>query len=1026
MKRLVFALLIVFTLVAVVSADTALIYPTDGNIGYMSYDAGEPGAPFSTVRGAASVAGMGSGDIVVALFDSTSTTNNITLMDRAVVIFNTSIIPDADTVGSSKIVMRAGSEAGSLGDMGIGITKFVIDGGIDGNDWNNFQDTRYASDIPLSSFQAGVFSNWSLNAAGISNISKTSPSGFMIRSGWDISNSPPDLSGTNGFYSYASIYNDEIYDQIFLETTYDSQPPVTSFSANVTSGTTPLNVGFSDGSANTPTSWEWKWFANETVSSTSQNPTTVLASGTYNVRLKATNAGGSDWENKTSYITVSPRYSNFTANSTYGQQPLQVGFTDISNGVPNDWDWYFFANETKSSDSQNPTVSLAVGVYNIRLYTKNSYGESDWENKTTYITVSNATPVSAFAANATSGTTPLAVTFTDSSTNNPANWSWYWYANESVSSVLQNPSTVFTAGAYNIRLRTGNDGGSDWENKTTYITSNARVSAFSANTTSGMDSVGVLFTDASNGAANDWDWYLSNDETKDSDLQNPTATFTPGLYSVRLYTRNAYGEGDWENKTNYINIGESTPPVAGFSANTTSGEIPLQVGFIDGSTNFPTNYDWYFGNGTKFSDSANPAVSLGVGTYTINLYVSNEFGGDWENKTNYITAYGVAPVADFTADDTSGLLPHSVTFADISTKVPTSWSWDFQNDGVEDSTTQNPTFEYTSTGLFSVKMTATNAFGTDSETKIDYITVSSPPPAASFVGVPTNGQTPLTVQFTESSTNNPTAWAWDFTNDGSTDSTDQNPSHLYTTGTYTVKMTATNAWGSNTQTRNNYIVVTPPPVSAGFTANSTSGKVTLGVQFSDTSANTPNNWDWYWSNDETKDSDTQNPVASFATSGSYSVRLYSSNAYGGTWHNATNYIYALSSSAYALRPRAITPLPTDAVVEAQFNTVSEALGIGIISEPVAGTGEPIDVMGVIWGIFAIFSTPMGNIAVVIIVSSLFFVIQISTKSTRYSILVALALVGVVIAMMPQNYLVWGATALACVVIGTIYALYKHP
>ena len=80
-------------------------------------------------------------------------------------------------------------------------------------------------------------------------------------------------------------------------------------------------------------------------------------------------------------------------------------------------------------------------------------------------------------------------------------------------------------------------------------------------------------------------------------------------------------------------------------------------------------------------------------------------------------------------------------------------------------------------------------------------------PVASFTGTPLAGTAPLTVTFTDASTNSPTSWAWTF-GDGGT-STAQNPSHQYAAaGTYTVAMTATNAAGSNTQTRTGYITAT--------------------------------------------------------------------------------------------------------------------------------------------------------------------------------------------------------------------------
>src|SRR5215211_3272035 len=86
---------------------------------------------------------------------------------------------------------------------------------------------------------------------------------------------------------------------------------------------------------------------------------------------------------------------------------------------------------------------------------------------------------------------------------------------------------------------------------------------------------------------------------------------------------------------------------------------------------------------------------------------------------------GTAPTANFTASPTSGPAPLTVTFTDTSTGSPTSRAWDFQNDGTVDSTATNPSFTYTSAGTYAVKLTATNANGSDDEIKTGFITVSA-------------------------------------------------------------------------------------------------------------------------------------------------------------------------------------------------------------------------------------------------------------------------------------------------------------
>ncbi len=188
------------------------------------------------------------------------------------------------------------------------------------------------------------------------------------------------------------------------------------------------------------------------------------------------------------------------------------------------------------------------------------------------------------------------------------------------------------------------------------------------------------------------------------------------------------------------------------------------------------------------------------------------------------------PVAAFSGTPRSGTAPLTVTFTDLSTgTAPLTYAWDFQNDGSVDSTHRNPVYQYTSAGTYAVRLTVTNAVGSDSETKAGYITVSAAPvaPVAAFSGTPRSGTAPVTVTFTDSSTGTaPLTYSWDFQNDGSVDSTQKNPVYQYTSaGTYTVRLTVTNAVGSDSETKAGYITVSAAPVApvAAFSGTPRSG-----------------------------------------------------------------------------------------------------------------------------------------------------------------------------------------------------------
>ena len=84
-----------------------------------------------------------------------------------------------------------------------------------------------------------------------------------------------------------------------------------------------------------------------------------------------------------------------------------------------------------------------------------------------------------------------------------------------------------------------------------------------------------------------------------------------------------------------------------------------------------------------------------------------------------------APVADFTASPTSGTAPLTVAFTDESTNVPTEWLWDFGDGDLTNNTMQNPVHTYATAGTYNVTLTATNAAGSDDETKTGYIMVTT-------------------------------------------------------------------------------------------------------------------------------------------------------------------------------------------------------------------------------------------------------------------------------------------------------------
>ena len=202
---------------------------------------------------------------------------------------------------------------------------------------------------------------------------------------------------------------------------------------------------------------------------------------------------------------------------------------------------------------------------------------------------------------------------------------------------------------------------------------------------------------------------------------------------------------------------------------------------------------------------SNPPISAAQ-CYT-NLYGASDHLPVVADYTIPVPSPFIAPVATFTASPTNGVVPLNVTFTDTSSGPPTSWAWTFGDGGT--STSQSPSYAYTTPGTYTAMLIASNAAGWSTNTQA--ITALEPPPVASFTTGPTSGAAPWSVSFTDTSTafGSITGWAWAF-GDGNT-STNQSPSNLYLNpGAYTVQEIVSGSGGSGTDTVANLINVYAP------------------------------------------------------------------------------------------------------------------------------------------------------------------------------------------------------------------------
>jgi PKD repeat protein len=262
-------------------------------------------------------------------------------------------------------------------------------------------------------------------------------------------------------------------------------------------------------------------------------------------------------------------------------------------------------------------------------------------------------------------------------------------------------------------------------------------------------------------------------------------------------------------QTATIDLGEVYNPSAGFVY------VPLtitQIANPNGTT--VSGYALYFtynasvcGNTLAYTDD--PFWGSNGFTFVKNVTQNSPIPG-W-NTVNIVAASG-----DF-CEVTAPQLITTIRFTYVAGGTPLDWTTAFLKGEGDDVKTLSYMVDY-------------DGIGYGLTTLPGFIGTAVTAPVADFVGAPLTGVAPLTVNFTDLSTNTPTSWAWDFGDLGT--STLQNPSHVYAAGTWTVSLTAANAGGSDIETKVGYIVVTSPCTPGLWSGNGIPG-----------AWDDPNNWD---------------------------------------------------------------------------------------------------------------------------------------------------------------------------------------
>jgi gliding motility-associated-like protein len=254
--------------------------------------------------------------------------------------------------------------------------------------------------------------------------------------------------------------------------------------------------------------------------------------------------------------------------------------------------------------------------------------------------------------------------------------------------------------------------------------------------------------------------------------------------------------------------------------------------------------------------------------------------------------------ANFTADTTNGCGSITVTFTNTSSGNIANYEWDFGNGN--SSILQNPSATYSSAGTFDVELIVSNASGTERDTiiKTNFITVYNQP-NAKFNFTPNGGCSPLTVNFTNSSTVGDAPIVsnrWVFA-DGSQPFFGNNATHTYQTpGNFQPSLEVVDQNGCMDFAVDDTVFVTPSPRAQFSTLNSrVFCNAPYTVNFNSNS--TGFNLNYYWDFGDGNNSTQENPSHTYNTLGKYDVTLIVSDSSCNDTLSRSEYIILENSIA---------------------------------------------------------------------------------------------------------------------------------
>jgi PKD repeat protein len=425
-----------------------------------------------------------------------------------------------------------------------------------------------------------------------------------------------------------------------------------------------------------------------------------------------------------------------TWTDVYSKTHTELQTTAIPTELSNGW----IPKTDENWRKEVVDLSQYVGQSNVTIRFANisGYGTRIWIDNVNVVVNNSLTPVSDFTSNVRrTNCNSLSVPFVDTSLGNPTSWVWTFTGGTPATSTEKNPVVSYNSpGVFPVTLVASNGNGAG-----THLTKNSFITVADPEETSFTEGFEGVFPPAGWGITNidnALTWEQRTDVGHNSTscmIMNDADNKVGDIDEITLKPLNlTTGITDFSFDVAYAKFDKNSPDVlevliskdCGVTWNKlyTKTHTILETTVSSDPNNWIPTLDSHWRTERILLDNYKGEANVLIKFRSISGFGSRI----WIDNVKFTFDSKEKPFSAFNASQTSTKCTSTnISFSDVSTGSPISWSWVFEGATPATSIEKNPMVTYNTPGSFKVTMTATNIYGVGTTTeKSGYITVAKP------------------------------------------------------------------------------------------------------------------------------------------------------------------------------------------------------------------------------------------------------------------------------------------------------------